>query len=73
MLRIILILIICSVLTVSAFSCASANEYAIIGGADGPTAILVTDNNTGTVVAAVVAIVIIIVSVVLLLKRRRKK
>ena len=52
---------------------ASDSSIAIIGGADGPTAVMVTGNPVATVIAIGIAVIAVIAIVAIVMKKRKKK
>ncbi len=52
---------------------ASDSSIAIIGGADGPTAIFVASDPTATVIAIGIAVIAVIAIVAIVIKKRKKK
>lgn len=52
---------------------ASDSSIAIIGGADGPTAIFVASDPTATVIAIGIAVIAVIAIVAIVMKKRKKK
>ncbi len=70
------ILLIVSVVLITAFSIsasASESSIGIIGGADGPTAIMVSgDFPTFLFIALAIAVISLVIVSIILIKRRRK-
>ena len=52
---------------------ASDSSIAIIGGADGPTAVMVSGDPTATVIAIAVAVIAVIAIVAIVIRKRKKK
>lgn len=73
----IVILIISAVLiAVAATGIYSHNESSsigIIGGADGPTAVMVSGSPVAVIIAAVIAVILLIILTVFIIKRRKKQ
>mgnify|MGYP002567892033 FL=1 len=67
------IFILATVMLLSGCSTENAHSVGIIGGADGPTAIIVTGNPLLAIGVAVFAIAAIITIIVLIIKKRKNK
>ncbi len=51
---------------------ASDSSIAIIGGADGPTAIFVAGDPTAAIIAVAIAVILLIISIKFIAKKRKK-
>ena len=52
---------------------AADSSIGIIGGADGPTAILVASDPTATVIAIGIAVIAVVTIIAIIIKKRKKK
>lgn len=66
------IFILATVILLGGCSAENAHSVGVIGGADGPTAIIVTGNPLLTIGATVFAIAAIITIIVLIIRKRKK-
>lgn len=72
---VILMIVSCALIVLSSITAyAAQSDIAIIGGADGPTAIFVAESDPTFLFAALaVAVISLVIVSVILIKRRRKK